>query len=83
MKTELTQVGEKGTLPGLVFRATRDIAAGEELSVPYYHPDDFVSRNIFFRSPLNLRRMQSEMFQFSSVTVEHLSAWVLFSGTRS
>jgi SET domain-containing protein len=54
MKTELTQAGEKGILPGLVFRTTRDIAAGEELTVSYYHPDDYVSCDIIFCSPLKL-----------------------------
>jgi hypothetical protein len=44
METVLTEVGLKGTLPGLVFRAVRDIAPGEELSVPYYHPADYVSQ---------------------------------------
>jgi hypothetical protein len=44
METVLTEVGQKGTLPGLVFRAVRDITPGEELSVPYYHPADYVSR---------------------------------------
>jgi hypothetical protein len=54
METVLTEVGQKGTLPGLVFRAVRDIIPGEELSVPYYHPADYVSRFRPCTSPLFL-----------------------------
>jgi hypothetical protein len=43
METVLTEVGQKGTLPGLVFCAVCDIVPGEELSVSYYHPADYVS----------------------------------------
>lgn len=41
----------EGTLPGLVFRAIRDIEVGEELTIPYYYADDFVSWILFSSKP--------------------------------
>jgi SET domain-containing protein len=37
-----TYLWEKNTLSGIAMRALRDIEAGEELTVPYYHPTQLV-----------------------------------------
>jgi hypothetical protein len=42
MRVHLFGAGDPGVLPRMVFTAKRDIAAGEELTVAYYHEDDLV-----------------------------------------